>query len=182
MLLRNTSRYPTEKIRTLLSIAADEIDLRKVEVHVKNSKFAYAGMAYNSIPKIAKVASSSRYLVNLRIGSPDKFPTDNMRETVRWLVDMPEYDPVPDQGFVENVLGIEYGTADRVQRIIRNRTPYGGKESPLIELMNWQEGMVALAAHEFNHIHQYQNNLPRSEVRCEKFAASRLAVYRESPV
>ena len=57
-----------------------------------------------------------------------------------------------------------------------------GKGSPLIVMMDWREGLVALAAHKFNHIRQFHNNWPRSwsEVQCEKFAAKRLAAYRES--
>jgi hypothetical protein len=56
--------------------------------------------------------------------------------------------------------------------------PYGGKTSPLIEMQNWREALVAVAAHEFCHIHQFQNKLPRSEIQCEKAAAKRLDAYR----
>jgi hypothetical protein len=58
--------------------------------------------------------------------------------------------------------------------------PYGGKRSPLIEMQDWREAMVAVAAHEFCHIHQFQNNLPRSEVQCERAAAKRLEAYRRN--
>jgi hypothetical protein len=200
MLLKNTSRYPTEEVRKLLAVAAEGLDLRKVAVHVKNSAHAYAGISYERVPRIANAALSAQHLVTLRIGPPGKFPADNMRTTVRWI-DMPEYDPVPDRGFVESVLGLTYGSPEykkwwrghriwtcyrggvqinRVQRRMESRTPYGGKGSPPIEMMDWREGLVALAAHEFNHIRQFQNNWPRSEVDCEKFAAKRLAAYREA--
>jgi hypothetical protein len=46
-------------------------------------------------------------------------------------------------------------------------------------MMDWREGLIGLAAHEFTHIRQFQNNWPRSEVQCEKAAARVLTVYRE---
>lgn len=198
MLLKNTSRYPTEEIRRLLEWAADGFDLRGVAVHIKNSKHAYRGLAYERVPRIANAHAKAERLVTIGIGAPGKFPTDNMRRTIRW-VDMPEYDPVPDRGFVEDVLGIEYDSPEykewwrvhriwtvhrqgvqinRVQRMVRTETPYGGKGSPLIDVRNWREALVAVAAHEFMHIHQFQNNLRRSEVDAERAAAKRLAAYR----
>ncbi len=200
MLLKNTSRYPIEEVRRLLAFASEGIDLRRVAVHMKNGTHAYAGMSYERVPRIANAVPSAQHLVTLRIGQPDKFPADNMRTTVRWI-DMPEYDPVPDQGFVETVLKLAYNSPEykewwrghriwtchrggaqvnRVQRKAESRTPYGGKGSPLIEMMDWREGLVGLAAHEFTHIRQYQNNWPRSEVQCEQFAAKRLAAYRNT--
>jgi hypothetical protein len=43
---------------------------------------------------------------------------------------------------------------------------------------DWQEGLIALAAHEFHHIYQFQNNLSRSEIECEKAALATLNLYR----
>lgn len=200
MILKNTSRYPTETVSELLAFAADGFDLRGVAVHVKNSKHAYAGMAYERVPKIANAAPSATRLVTLRIGPPGKFPVDNVRTTKRWR-DMPQYDPVPDRGFVEDVLGIPYNSPEyrkwwqthtidtvyrkgvqinRVRELVVTTAPYGGKGSPLIEMRDWREGLVGLAAHEFCHIHQFQNNLPRSEVHAERAALKRLMAYRES--
>jgi hypothetical protein len=61
---------------------------------------------------------------------------------------------------------------------------YGGKASPVFTCNCWREWLVALAAHEFNHIYQFQNKLTKSEVACEKRAASALERYRarEAPV
>lgn len=141
MLLKNTSRYPTEEVRRLLEYAADGFDLRRVAVHVRNcGRGAYAGRAYFSVPYISSAAKPATRLVVLRIGSPQAFPSSN---------------------FIKK-LG----------------HPYGGKSSPLIEMDNWREGLVALAAHEFCHIHQFQNNLSGSEVRCERAAEKRLNAYR----
>jgi hypothetical protein len=60
----------------------------------------------------------------------------------------------------------------------REKHPYGGKSSPLIVMNTWQEGLLALAAHEFHHIWQFQNKRPKSEVECEKVAAAALKAYR----
>lgn len=155
MILKNASRYPTAEIRRLLAFAADGFDLRRVAVHVKNSQHAYRGMAYERVPRIANAAASATRLVTVGIGDPEKFPADNMRVTKRWVVDHAG-----------------------VRRLVVERHPYGGKGSPLIELGDWREAVVAVAAHEFTHIHQYQNNLPRSEVHAERAAAKRLAAYR----
>ena len=143
MLLKNTSRYPTEEARELLAFAAEGLNLAKVAVHVKNTSSAYAGMSYEAVPRMANAPTSAKHLVTLRIGAPNKFPTDNIRTTVRW-VDMPEYDPVPDHGFVENVIGLDYRSSEykqwwrghriwtcyrggvqinRVQRKVESRTP-----------------------------------------------------------
>ena len=49
---------------------------------------------------------------------------------------------------------------------------------PRIVLHDWRETLVFLAAHEAKHIEQYRENLPRSEVRCNVFAAHMVNRYR----
>jgi hypothetical protein len=61
---------------------------------------------------------------------------------------------------------------------LQRGAPYGGKKSPLMEYRNWREWLLALAVHEFNHVNQYQNNLRRSEVACERKAADALDRFR----
>jgi hypothetical protein len=56
--------------------------------------------------------------------------------------------------------------------------PYGGKRSPLIEMATWQEAMVAIAAHEARHIHQFRHGKPASEIDCERFARKALERFR----
>lgn len=56
--------------------------------------------------------------------------------------------------------------------------PYGGKKSPIIEYHNWQEALVAVSAHEFHHIHQFQNKLRCAERYCERAALEALERYR----
>ena len=49
---------------------------------------------------------------------------------------------------------------------------------PEVEFASWQECFVFLAAHEAKHIEQYREDLPRSEVRCNVFAAGVLERFR----
>lgn len=187
MILRNTSRYPIEEVRRLLEIAAADRDLRRVAVNVKNCGAAYAGRAYFSVPRVSSVAASATRLVVLRIGAPERFPADNVRTVARWVeAPPPSPDFTPEQNraywqehraWMRTVGG--KSEAYRYQRRIVERHPYGGKGSPLIEMRDWREGLVALAAHEFEHIRQFDNGLSRSEVQAEKVAAKRLAEYRK---
>jgi hypothetical protein len=57
--------------------------------------------------------------------------------------------------------------------------PYGGKRSPLMTYHDWREALVAVAAHEFHHILQFQNKMPCAEYRCELAAQRALERYRE---
>lgn len=197
MLFRNSCRYPDDEVRRIVDLAAVDFDLARVAVHVKNCAAAYRGRAYSRVPRISDVPRTAAMLVTLRVGPPERYPTNNLVHTRRW-VDEP-YDDVPDRGFVEKVLGIAHGTPEykawwrghriwtvhrggvqvnRVQRLVERTAPYGGRGSPLIEVADWREGLVALAAHEFNHIRQFQNRWPCSEVECERVAAKRLASFR----
>ena len=60
MLLKNTSRYPTDEVRELLAFAAEGLDLAKVAVHVKNTSGAYAGMSCG--PKLLERRAHARSL------------------------------------------------------------------------------------------------------------------------
>jgi hypothetical protein len=69
----------------------------------------------------------------------------------------------------------------KVPRVIRNRAypkTYrypGRKTAPEITVRNWQERLVALAAHEAFHVRQFREGLRRSEILAERWAAERLA-------
>ena len=54
------------------------------------------------------------------------------------------------------------------------------KRVPRVELQNWREALVKVAAHEARHVHQYRHDKPRSEVDAEKWAVRRLEEYRAS--
>jgi hypothetical protein len=58
------------------------------------------------------------------------------------------------------------------------KQPYGGKRSPLIHYRSWREALVAVAAHEFKHIEQFQTKKPAAEWQCERAAFNALERYR----
>ena len=75
MVLRNTSRYPDDDVRSLVEFATADVDMRRVCVNVKNSrKSAYAGSAYLGVPEISNAPPDSEYLVTIRLGPPELFP------------------------------------------------------------------------------------------------------------
>jgi hypothetical protein len=76
MFLRNRSAYPDEEVRQLVAFAVSDVDMRRVCVHVKNRRHApYSGFAYDHVPEISNAPRSSKYLVTIGLGPPDKFPT-----------------------------------------------------------------------------------------------------------
>lgn len=61
------------------------------------------------------------------------------------------------------------------------REKYPGlKTAPEITLYSWQEHVVYLTAHEANHIRQFQNKRPRSEIKCERWAVKVLDSWRSA--
>jgi len=78
MRLKNTSRYPTVEVQRLVRLAAKGVESSRVEVHVKNSKWVFAGRAWHNIGhnNIVSVADDVDDLVVIRVGSPDRFPIE----------------------------------------------------------------------------------------------------------
>jgi hypothetical protein len=75
MFLRNTSRYPTDEVGSLVEFATSEVDMHFVCVNVKNSHSrAYAGYAYLGVPEISNAPPESEYLVTIHLGPPALFP------------------------------------------------------------------------------------------------------------
>jgi hypothetical protein len=190
MFLKNTSRYHIDAVRALITFAGQSFDLVDVAVNVKNCGGSYRGRAYSRVPDIANVHSRAKRLVIVAIGAPSKFPVSNMVTSRKWVR---LAGPVP----LATVAGASWNTREfwvnhramhstrddgvemvTISKLIVERHPYGGKGSPEIIKNDWQEAMVAIAAHEFCHIHQYQNRLPRSEVQAEKVAARVLDTFR----
>jgi hypothetical protein len=158
MFFKSTSKHPLQEIRGLVEFAAlhSKADLSRTQVNVKNCRHPIAGRAYFSVPRISKSSDpNARELVVLRIGRAKDFPHSNMM--YEW---------------------VRKGDKDRRWLEKREKHPYGGKSSPLIVMQTWQEGLLALAAHEFHHIWQFQNKRPKSEVECEKTADAALRAYR----
>jgi len=72
----------------------------------------------------------------------------------------------------------------RVPRSLRNRAypktyRYPAlKTAPWITVGDWRERLVALAAHEAYHVHQFRTGIRRSEVQAERWALSILDAWR----
>jgi hypothetical protein len=71
--------------------------------------------------------------------------------------------------------------------VIRNRGypityRYRGlSTAPWITVEDWRERLIALAAHEAYHVHQFREGLRRSEVQAERWALRRLSSWRVEP-
>jgi hypothetical protein len=72
----------------------------------------------------------------------------------------------------------------RLPRTLRNRAypkTYRyprRKTAPWITVGDWRERLVALAAHEAYHVHQFREGIRRSEVQAERWARARLDMWR----
>jgi hypothetical protein len=51
--------------------------------------------------------------------------------------------------------------------------------APAITVRDWRERLLALAAHEAWHVHQFRHGLPRSEVAAERWALRTLQAWRD---
>jgi len=171
MIIRNTSRYPTAEIEALIHFAAEGLNTAGVCINVRNGSGTIAGYAYSKVPRISNAPKSCKYLVTLRIGAPDKFPCDNVRTYRRWVrvKDGENY-------AVSDVRGNGDGKTRWLERQIISRRPYGGV---LVEMFNWHEGFISLAAHEMRHVKQFREKLVCSETACETHANARLAAWRK---
>jgi hypothetical protein len=139
-------------------------------------------MAYPSISRIANVPDGTKMLVVLAIGNPHSFipakPPNNLVTTRRWKKCGRPRTKAGWRGVRSCGKVVDGKLKSWHERLISVTTPYGGKGSPFMEYFNWQEAFVAVAAHEFNHIRQYQHDMPRSEIECEKAANAALLTFR----
>lgn len=175
MRLKNTSSYPTDEVRRLVSSGMKGVNTTGLVVHVRGSRSEGHGKAYRSIPAHSWAAQvpGARFFVELYIGARTRFPVDNLRTKVRWLDEMPAADVLESNDYVGQNRKGQWG-------VVVARHPYGGKRSPLIVTCDWKEMLVALAAHEARHIQQFQRHKRCSEVDAERFAANALERYRTS--
>jgi hypothetical protein len=179
MFINSTSNYPSDTINNLIVFATSGVDTTGVVFNVKNSKHPYAGRAYKGVPAISPFSRdpANKYLVVLRIGKNEWFPQDNIVTKTRWS-------PITeDEYYAANTNVSKTYTKDGrtiYKRAITVTHAYGGVHSPVIRVNDWKEALVALAAHEARHIHQFRYSLPLSEVDCEKFAYRALSRYREA--
>jgi hypothetical protein len=70
MWVRNTSRYPDERVRELVKFATRDVDMDRVCVNVKNG--GLGGGAYNGVPDISNAPRKAKFLVTLRLGRGDE--------------------------------------------------------------------------------------------------------------
>jgi hypothetical protein len=66
MWIRNTSRYPDERVRELVMFGTGNVDMRKVCVNVKNGQLG--GGAYNGVPELSNAPAKAEFLITLRLG------------------------------------------------------------------------------------------------------------------
>jgi hypothetical protein len=66
MWIRNTSRYPDERVIELVTFASSDVDMSGVCVNVRNGELA--GGAYNGVPEISNAPEQAEYLITLRVG------------------------------------------------------------------------------------------------------------------
>jgi hypothetical protein len=203
MQIVNQSRLPDAEVRELVRFAFRGVKDAGVVVKVKNSRQAYRGMAYHGVPTRSPEAgkATARRLVTIGIGPDDRFPVSNVRETNRLVqtVTVPNVcsadgsaavyaearkltDLLDKDGYTSSA-GFPRGGGAIVKAYRVERHPYGGKSSPLIEMQDWREALVAVAAHEARHVQQFQARArgmrtPLSEVDAERHAAKRLDAYR----
>jgi hypothetical protein len=182
MQITNTSRYPVDEVRRLVALATTGVEMGDVAVNVKNSsRKAYGGRAYCGVPRLSPVRAS--YLITLHLGAPGRFPTSNLTEIVRWLPVGTRLPAARDAAAAKGGQLVQRTERDawrrrRIRYGVVVRQPYGGRGSPLLELADWREALVVVAAHEAWHIHQFRTGLRRVEAECERFAATALARYR----
>lgn len=83
MVIRNTSRYPTDEVRRLVKLATSDLDMSRVCVNVKNlGEFGRRrGRAYSYVPAVSNAPPGSKYLVVLRLAPPERFPQESVYYT-----------------------------------------------------------------------------------------------------
>lgn len=183
MHFRNSSQYPTDRLKELLKVAAGSIDLGNVAVNIKSSpRHRGSGRAYSQLPYQSPLVHHKkrmRYLITAKLGAPQYFPCNNLHVNYRWVrvKEGEAYDPNHVRGVMKMVNGVEARGLEHCVKIVG---PYGGRMSPVMVYNTWEEWAVALLAHELMHIQQFRHRSPCSESECERYAASRLEAFRES--
>jgi hypothetical protein len=173
---RNTSRYPNEEVERLCQFVLEGHDLEGLGLWVKDrQKGAFKGLA----------RSANTRGITVCVGAPDAFPASSGQ--ISYSFKKMSHDLFVES---ENVRKV-WDRSGRVQYMrIRNADqPYGGPQSVIYNLENWAEGIVAITAHEFNHVLQYREHQathgPQSwpkraslEAECEHAANDALKRYR----
>jgi hypothetical protein len=204
MKLRIDIRYPEQEVTKLVAFALDGMDHSKIIMDVKDAPVAYVGLAYPYVPtEIADaVGPGYSYYVSAKIGPAVLFPCTNI-VTVGRRKNLPKGTTVAEaeearlrlaESLQEDVLGkidIQWAWSKRAGTTAclrwQTRQPYGGKDSPLIEVNNWREAVITLVTHEGYHCEQFRDRPYRQghrrhgfESDCEWVAYGRLEEYRRT--
>jgi hypothetical protein len=212
----NASQYPDGVVLRLIRYAFAGIPATGVGVFVRNCDgHAGRGLAYNGLPRERRATlrhcpylpsdGVTRY-VSLEMGGPERFPSTNVmpRITARRQVRLTDDVLFDEQGrprtgkdamaYLTGLLAV----GERVRRVDKRGRyatvasyvdmPYGGRGSPLITYHDWQEGIVAYAAHEARHIWQFEQRARErargrvmtrmSEAHAEQYAQRVLTCFR----
>jgi hypothetical protein len=79
MIVKNTSRYPSKKVESLVKFALKGIPHDdELEVHVRNSKYAFYGRIFASAADCTCDCDEQRFLIVVRIGGAKSFPYFSM--------------------------------------------------------------------------------------------------------
>lgn len=172
MTLKNTSELPTVQVRKLVRLGLEEIDSRDLHVYVSPERdgggHGYSGYAGDMTIHSEPIRGSGwhegrprkRFFIRCRLG---RWPTDRPHTTYharspeqrafrKWIRDV--WEP-----------GMDY--------------PEFVGRWPVLRHRDWRECLVSIAAHEGEHVHQFQHGVQLSEIRCEMAAARALRRYRE---
>ena len=75
MIIKNSSRYPNDKVENLVKFALRNIPHSdELEVHVGRSKHAFYGRIFTSAENCTCGCNGQRFLIVVRIGSKKHFP------------------------------------------------------------------------------------------------------------
>jgi hypothetical protein len=215
----NASQYPDEVVLRLVRYAFAGIPASGVGVSVRNYQGDVGrGLAYNGLPQGRRALNRScpflptdgvtRY-VSLEMGGPRQFPATNVMPRIvakrripltRDILFDEERRPRSDQGALAYLHGLmrEKERLHGIDRDTRHAVfatyaygPYGGRGSVLIAYQDWQEGIIAYAAHEARHIWQFEQRAQEmrrtgrlrtalSEADAERYALGVLTHFRRT--
>lgn len=168
MFISNQSSYPDAEVFRLVRYAFRGIRTTELGIQVKAARRGSSvhGYTHPRVPRTAPMAwhKSVTRFVMLAIGPPSAFPADNLiltntkKRTVPLAKDRESWDAlIASLGEDERVWRVDYAR-QKVTIVTQKMIPYGGQKSPLIEQRDWQEGLIALAAHEARHVWQFLRN------------------------
>jgi hypothetical protein len=187
LVFRNTSRYPDEEVRRLVDLALEGQVVEGVAVWVKDAVAgggAFRGLARSSNKRGTFTNNVAvKHPCSVSIGAPTAYPVQT--GVPRFSFRRQAHSTFEESATIKKV----WDRSGRVQymRIELGREGYGGYDSPIFRMESWDEALVAVTAHEFNHVLQFRaaaeagrswSPYPTMEAECEKFALARLEAYR----